>query len=249
MMQRTIKSNFGIDYIEYVGPSPASIIAFFHGLGEVGKGINAVEVNEIPKRFKNGETKNCICLAFYKPSGTSWYARELVSALNVIEEYRLQYNLPIISTGLSLGAMAQFTLAQEAYKKFGPKYFSAIGVVCGKTGISDMTPFLGIPVRLWHGTNDSTLPISNARSFYKKLKEAGGDVSMIEYAGMNHNIWGKAYSDEADAFWSWIAAIEKQDVSPGIATSPVIKSEISDDYLILSTDTGRYKLDIQLRKL
>ena len=246
LISKKLQSDTGykIDFKEYVGENPVCIIPFFHGLGEVGDGIDAVEVNEIPKLFKLGIEKPCVCLAFYKPSGSLWYVREIVAALEVIDDYKKKYNLPVITTGLSLGGIAQITMVQEAHKLFGPGYFAAVGIVCGKASVSDYTPFMGIPIRWWHGTNDGTLPISNARAFCSKLKSLGGDVSLVEFSGVGHNAWTRAYNDEPGNFWDWIKPFCQQGEQQ---TQPIPATlEYSNGELLAVIDGKKYKVNVTL---
>jgi predicted peptidase len=212
-MQRTIKTYASIQYIEYLPVSaPKGIILYYHGLGEVGKGIDAVEVNEIPKLFKAGLEKDYIVIAPYLPSGTSWPKNMIMALLDLINNYNLPNR---IVTGLSLGGMATLSTLIFANEKFQRNnFFSAAGVVCGKTSATDLQPFMATPIRWWHGTNDAQLSINNARAFYDRLKAAGGQITLIEYVGMGHAIWSKAYNEEATSFWQWLASIPVQITDP-----------------------------------
>jgi predicted peptidase len=237
-MKRTIKTYAGIQYIEYMPSRIDGIILYYHGLGEVGKGIDAIEVNEIPKLYKNGVEKNYITICPYLASGTQWPKNTIMAMLDLIDSYSIDNK---IVTGLSLGGNATLgTLyyANEKYKR--NNFFTSAGVVCGKLNYLsadlDLTPYTGCNLRWWHGTNDAVQPINIARKFNDFYKAATGKTALVEYAGLGHNVWGKAYSEEELSFWKWIAAIELPDTREKIVDMYV------DNYnLIVVTEKGKFK--------
>jgi predicted peptidase len=237
-------SNF--EYIEYTPPDavkPRAIIVFLHGLGEVGRGISAVEKNEIPALFKLGIVKEYIVLAPYLESGTQWPKNRLLSILDLIETYKLKTGIDkVVITGLSLGGIGTIATLYWANEKFKRNdYFTAAGIVCGKTGYTDMKPFVGIPIKAWHGVNDSQLPISNMRTFVKRVKDAGGNIELVEYPGVNHNAWDYAYRDGDNEFWAWLdKIIPKQEPEPVKHFDGVVFQEGED--IFFKSEAGTYKL-------
>lgn len=63
-----------------------------------------------------------------------------------------------------------------------------------------MTTFVGDedlvdkPVRIFHGTADNWDPVANCRAYVERLKKAGKDVQLTEYAGAAHNFDARAAS-------------------------------------------------------
>ncbi|MCX7886273.1 MAG: prolyl oligopeptidase family serine peptidase [Verrucomicrobiae bacterium] len=75
-------------------------------------------------------------------------------------------------------------------KKEQARQASPINYVTG-----DAPPFL-----LVHGTNDPTVPFEQAEAFYRALKAAGADVTLIRIEGGGHSIAGLEPRDRAYAF-------------------------------------------------
>jgi len=60
-----------------------------------------------------------------------------------------------------------------------------------------------IPIWLFHGDADTTIPVDESRRIYAALQAAGAkDTHYTEYPGVGHNSWDKAYADEA--MWAWL---------------------------------------------
>jgi predicted peptidase len=210
-MIRSEKIYKNIQYLEYL-PSdylkvkPKAIILYFHGLGEVGDGLDAVDTNEIPKLYTQGVEKNYITICPYLASGTLWYKNTILAMLDLCVEYKSKYGIDkVIVTGISLGGVATISAMQFAQEKFGHNtFFAAAGVVCGKTGYTDMTPFKATPIKAWHGTTDSTFPINNIRVFRDRVVAAGGECTLTEYV-QGHTVWDDAYQNAE--FWAWADSI------------------------------------------
>lgn len=56
---------------------------------------------------------------------------------------------------------------------------------CSTTYIDD-TDVVDRPIRLFHGTADDVAPIAQCRSYVARLRSAGKDVELTEYAGAHH---------------------------------------------------------------
>jgi len=62
---------------------------------------------------------------------------------------------------------------------------------------------MNIPIWLFHGDADTTIPVDESRRIYAALQAAGAkDTHYTEYPGVGHNSWDKAYADEA--MWAWL---------------------------------------------
>ena len=58
------------------------------------------------------------------------------------------------------------------------------------------------PILIVHGTNDRTVPISQAELFYAKLKKAGVDATFVKIEGGGHGIGGKEIKARVTAFFA-----------------------------------------------
>jgi predicted peptidase len=245
-MNTKVLSHAGVQYLEYTPPDgikPKAIIWFLHGKGEIGKDINLIKRNEIPQLFEQGIAKPYIVIAPQLQSGDNWPKNLILAYLDLLEIYKHKYGIDdVIVTGLSLGGIGTIATLYWANEKFKRNdYFTAAGIVCGKTGYTDMKPFVGIPIKAWHGVNDSQLPISNIRTFVKRVKEAGGNIELVEYAGVNHNAWDYAYRDGDNEFWAWLdKIIPKQEPEPVKHFDGVVFQE--GEEIFFKSEAGVYKL-------
>ncbi|NCX55578.1 MAG: hypothetical protein EBW87_00045 [Burkholderiaceae bacterium] len=200
-MKRTTRS-FGKSgqYLEYMTPNPKGIILYFHGLGQVGKGIESIEDNELPKLIKQGLELNCIVIAPYLEKGDNWPASLIKSMFGVLDSYGIEQKHV---TGLSLGGIATIAAMNLAYTWRGcSDYFKTAGIVCGKTAISDPEPFRRTKIVWWHGKKDSPkMPYLGAKKFIDMLKEHGHEnAELITYQNDGHSIWNKAYPEYIQMF-------------------------------------------------
>jgi predicted peptidase len=58
------------------------------------------------------------------------------------------------------------------------------------------------PVWVFHGAQDTVIPVSESRNMVSALKATGGDVRYSEYAGTGHNSWDRAYAEPE--FFQWL---------------------------------------------
>jgi len=93
--------------------------------------------------------------------------------------------------GVSMGGYGAWRLAAEH-----PGKFSAIVPICGGSPLRAGDRFNTIarkvgptPVWVFHGSDDTVVPVSESRLMVEALKAAGGNVRYSEYAGVGHSIW------------------------------------------------------------
>lgn len=210
-MTRTDKIFGAIPYMRHTPPNLAlvkGIIPFLHGISEVGTDLNILERNPIPELFKSPSTvvKNYVCASPQLTSGQSWSSTSQKYLLELFERLMFEYgNDRLILTGLSLGGFTGLSLMREAYEKYGHNhFFTACGFMCAKINNAssfDVTPYIATPIKLWHGTADTVNPISNMRTFRDRVNAAGGNVTLVEYAGVGHEVWDTGYQDAN--FWTF----------------------------------------------
>jgi predicted peptidase len=103
----------------------------------------------------------------------------------------------IYVTGQSMGGYGTFgALAAR------PEFFAAAAPVCGGGNPKDAEKYRKVPIWVFHGADDPTVPVEKSREMVKAIKEAGGDPKFTEYPGVKHNSWEKAYADAE--FWKWM---------------------------------------------
>ena len=128
-------------------------------------------------------------------------------------------------TGFSMGATGAYRIAYRWSDRF-----AAIVAIAGRVDTSDAktysdrdreadrkaNPFVNatdpfaalagkikhIPIRIFHGDADETVPVDQSRRLLPALKAAGADVRYQEYAGASHvGAADKAYADQALMTW------------------------------------------------
>src|SRR5262249_31485379 len=72
-------------------------------------------------------------------------------------------------------------------------------------GAEDLGPnLLDVPLRIYHGEQDTVVPVSSSRAWQRRLLDAGVPVTYLEYPLTRHNVWDVAYS--RDGAFEWLAA-------------------------------------------
>lgn len=121
---------------------------------------------------------------------------------DVLADVRKRFNIDedrIYLTGLSMGGGGALWLGLTR-----PDLWAAVAAVCPsvRPGTAELAPnALNLPVRLFHGSADPTVPVESSRQWHKRLLEEQVDVDYIEYPGARHNSWDLAYKDAAIFDW------------------------------------------------
>jgi pimeloyl-ACP methyl ester carboxylesterase len=99
--------------------------------------------------------------------------------------------------GSSMGGYGTF----GAIKK-NPDMFAAGYVECAN-GNTDMANIMAkIPFWMFHGSEDSTVPVQGARDMYNAVKAAGGSqIRYTEYQGVGHNVWDYTRYETTIPWW------------------------------------------------
>ena len=105
--------------------------------------------------------------------------------------------------GLSLGGMGTYDIICR-----NPKLFAAAIPICGGVNLDRLKSVRRIPIRIFHGSDDSAVSVEYSRNAYIELKANGSQqVKFKEYPGVNHNSWTPAFA-EPD-FMSWMFSQHK----------------------------------------
>jgi predicted peptidase len=100
--------------------------------------------------------------------------------------------------GLSLGAFGTYDMLIRY-----PHFFAAAFTICGAADIPQYTKEAShIPLWIFHGARDKTVPPETDRQLYKALKERGAkDVLYTEYEGVEHRSWHNAFAEPELLKW------------------------------------------------
>ena len=174
------------------------ILLFLHGGGESGDTLGALKKNGPPKLIVQGKQFPFLILAPQNPHQKKWWNTRAVNQLldSVVENNRVDKKR-VYLTGLSRGGGAAWEMAVQY-----PEKFAALAVVCGMTPL----PYAAwidkeMPIWVFHGEEDKSIPISESETMVERLKGMGYDVQFTRYPGVGHDSWVKAYNTEELYEW------------------------------------------------
>ena len=101
---------------------------------------------------------------------------------------------PSVLRGASLKSVVAADMPAEMFALYSaPDPYAAFAKAIGKT-----------PVWIFHGAQDDTIDVSQARKMAAALKAAGGTVKYTEYPEEKHFIADRVFTDAE--FWTWLMA-------------------------------------------
>ncbi|WP_273566537.1 prolyl oligopeptidase family serine peptidase [Maribacter halichondriae] len=182
------------------------LLLFLHGGGESGDSLVAIKRNGPPKLITQGKKFPFLVLAPQNPHKKKWWnTTALIQLLDTIVANNRVDPQRIYLTGLSRGGGAAWELAVQY-----PEKFAALAVVCGMTPL----PYAAwidkeMPIWVFHGEEDESIPISESETMVDRLKSMGYDVRFTRYPGVGHNSWVRAYNNEE--LYEWLVAQKRNE--------------------------------------
>ena len=175
------------------------LVFFLHGAGERGDDLELVARHGYMKHVReSGKEYPFIFIAPQCPQGRYWgcYTESLLAFLDDICATLPVDRDRIYLTGLSMGGTGTWMLAMAA-----PERFAAIAPVCG-TGIYWYgMSLVDVPIYMYHGDCDETVPIQESISMLKSVNKRGGNAKLKICYGVAHNAWDTAYAGDELADW------------------------------------------------
>ena len=174
------------------------LLLFLHGGGEAGADLKAFKDNGLAKLMARGKKFPFLILAPQNPHPRMWWNTRAVNQLldTITANNKVDKNR-IYLTGLSRGGGAAWEMAVQY-----PDKFAALAVVCGMAPV----PYASwinkdMPIRVYHGDQDKSIPIAESIAMVDKLKEMGYQVDFTVYKGGGHNVWDRTYENEELYQW------------------------------------------------
>ena len=155
-----------------------------------------------PNQFVLGPPSQGSYTQAAQPTDSLRMAKEIVDALQQqytnIDPHRLYI------TGLSMGGYGTW----DAIERW-PTYFAAAAPLAGAGDPSKASLLVNLPIWAFHGTDDTTVPVSGSRAMIQAIQAAGGHPRYTEFPSLNHVIWDKVYSTASTpspvpTFFSWL---------------------------------------------
>ena len=80
--------------------------------------------------------------------------------------------------------------------------FAAVVPICGGGDPTSAERLKDLPIWVFHGADDTTVPPDRSRHMVRAIKDAGGTkIKFTEYPGVGHGSWKLAYADPEFLKW------------------------------------------------
>lgn len=191
------------------------LVLFLHGSGERGDD-NEAQLKHAPFARESGF--GGYLLAPQCPRGERWVdcawdsvesspmaaepTRALSRAIAALERTLAEEPIDperVCLTGLSMGGFGAFELACRM-----PERFAAVMPLCGGGDERLAARLASLPLWVWHGAEDPSVPVERSRRMVAAVREAGGSPRYSELPGVGHAVWEQAYG--AGGALAWLVA-------------------------------------------
>jgi dienelactone hydrolase len=185
-------------------------VVLMHGSGGIGRnavdwaeminrmGIATFLVDSFTARGLTNVTANQAVLGRLAQTYDAYRALEVIAKHPRIDPER------IAAMGFSRGGQAILYAGMQRFQKMhGPAAVAYAAYIpfypnCGTAYIND-EGLIDKPIRIFHGAADDYVPIAPCRSYVERLRKAGKDVQLTEYAGAHHVFDGANFSPPMQA--------------------------------------------------
>lgn len=180
----------------YAADKKLPLVMFLHGSGERGDDLELVKKWGPPKHVAEGKEPGFILVSPQCPSGERWDADVLAGLIRQVQERWSVDKDRTYITGLSMGGYGTWNLlAQHA------DLFAAAIPVCGGGDPEQAKKMVRVPIWVFHGAKDESVPLQRSEEMVEAVKMAGGEVKLTVYPDLGHNSWSKAYGDPETFAW------------------------------------------------
>ena len=205
--EKEITTTVRADYLLYVPEQYLTsqkewpLILFLHGAGERGSNLSEIERHGLPKLIAK-ETKEFpfVIVSPQCPKDDWWSSNSQTDTLNalldhIVSRHRIDKKR-IYVTGLSMGGFGTWRLACEY-----PDRFAAIAPICGKGDTDKVQSIRHLPVWVFHGAKDRTVPLERSQQMVDALKKVDGNVKFTVYPDAGHDSWTATYNNPEIYEW------------------------------------------------
>jgi predicted peptidase len=213
----TLEANKAVGFLLYLPKDYGSkekwpVMLFLHGRGESKGPLSVVKKWGPPRLIEHGQTFPYIIVSPQCPEAESWgqpgQQKILFALLDHINEHCKVDKDRIYLTGLSMGGFGSWRLAADH-----PERFAAVVPICGGGNVNDAEKLKALPIWVFHGTDDPTVPLQRSAEMVEAIKKAGGTkIRFTTLEGIGHNSWEAAYA--SPDLYQWL---DKQSASKNSA--------------------------------
>lgn len=172
------------------------LVVFLHGSGERGTDLEKVKVHGPPKLVAQGAAWPCILVSPQLEDGARWNPDRLHALLLALQAQLHVDRQRCTATGLSLGGYGVWHWATAH-----PRDLAAIAPVCGYGDPARVAALRQVPVRAYHGDQDTVVRLAPHVACIEALRAAGGSATLTIYPGVGHDSWTPAYNDPGLLPW------------------------------------------------
>ena len=184
------------------GGAKVGVMLFLHGRGESNGPLSVVCRWGPPRRLAAGEHMKYLVVSPQCPRESFWSKQDQQERLlellaHITKTYRVDTDR-IYLTGLSMGGYGTWRLAADH-----PAVFAAAVPICGAGDPKDGAKLAKMPIWVWHGTDDATIPHDRSVDMVEAIKAAGGTkVRFTSLAHIGHLSWQAAY--QSSDLYRWL---------------------------------------------
>lgn len=193
------------DYaVDRAGKFP--LVLFLHGAGERGTNLMKVAIHGPPKQAAAGRDFPFILVSPQCPEGQIWDDEGLSKLIETLKSSLRVDPTRIHITGLSMGGSGTWALISKR-----PELFASAAPICGRGDRARTLPlppaqqeaFKTLPVWVFHGGKDTSVPLSESERMVDQFKRAGAtDVQLTVYPEAGHDSWTQTYNNPE--FYDWL---------------------------------------------
>lgn len=170
------------------------VILFLHGRGESRGPLSLVAKWGPPRFAARGDDLPYIVIAPQCPNETNWIDPEQQNGILALLDHTLTElqcdRTRVYLTGLSMGGYGSWRLAADH-----PEKFAAVVPICGKGDPTDASKLVDLPIWVFHGDKDSSVPFQHSVDMVNAIREAGGNkIRFTTLEEVGHNCWSAAYA-------------------------------------------------------
>ncbi len=199
------------------------LVVFLHGMGERGSdnvSQLAIGVSEflasdaamqrfpavvIVPQCPNGEDSNEASWSNWTP-GAPAITKPTRLVLQTVEAARKEFAIDsdrMYIGGLSMGAFGTWNVIEEY-----PDLFAAAFPICGGGDPAKAERIARLPLWVFHGAKDETVPPQRSREMVRAIQQAGGHPGYSEYPDVGHDSWANAF--EEPRLLSWLFSQKRE---------------------------------------
>ncbi|MDB4673229.1 prolyl oligopeptidase family serine peptidase [Verrucomicrobiales bacterium] len=200
--------------------APLPLVLCLHGSGGRG-GDNTTQIRDTwwaPNVLVSPETQAehpCFVLMPQCPKGKRWAdhkwdqgtydftatpeTAELAAVAALVKKMAAKPEIDasrIYVTGMSMGGYGTWDLLARY-----PDLFAAAIPICGGGDTSSAEQLKDVAIWVFHGAEDSVVPVTGSREMVAALKAVGAPVKYTEFPGVKHNSWQPCWKEKKLVPW------------------------------------------------